>query len=644
MASNADTAATVTACLPVPGRRTDIRSSGAWSITVGRAARRVRPGGQRPPGRPAAPGGPSDRSPCPAAHRPVCGRADGGHRLDRVGEEELASGRFVLLHDRRRPVPGRASGARSPSRAPSWSPSWPATRCSARSAGPGWSTPWTRAGWATSPRPARSRASSRRASPGSPTADHGRDGGPCLLDAARRDRRPPAGLVRPPLHDRGAAAPPGGRRRASRAATVTSGSEAGAHRRRHTRCSRRGAERLLTPLASRRAEACPTSSSTSADWSRRPRPSPAGTGPVAVDAERASGHRYGQKAYLVQLRRAGPGPGSIDPVACPDLGPVADGIGDAEWVLHAATQDLPCLAQIGLRPVRLFDTELGGATRRPASRGPRRRGRALPRADAGQGALGRRLVHPAAARALAALRRPRRRGPRRAARRDRRRPGVPGQERAGPARSSTPCSTSRGRRSGSTRGAGRRACTGSGKPRGIALVKELWITRDRIAERRDTSPGRVLPDSVIVELANLAPTTAEEMRRGPGAAPGSSQRQGLARRHPPRPEPARERPAAADPGRHRTAAARAWPDRDPVAAARLAQARGGARRVRHRARGPGREPPDPGRPPPRDLVTPADLSADGIGAALAALGARPWQVAITAPIVARGLRRPPLTS
>ena len=28
-----------------------------------------------------------------------------------------------------------------------------------------------------------------------------------------------------------------------------------------------------------------------------------GTGPVAVDAERASGFRYGHRAFLVQLRR-----------------------------------------------------------------------------------------------------------------------------------------------------------------------------------------------------------------------------------------------------------------------------------------------------------------------------------------------------
>ena len=32
----------------------------------------------------------------------------------------------------------------------------------------------------------------------------------------------------------------------------------------------------------------------------------------------------------------------------------------AEWVLHAASQDLPCLADIGLTPPSLFDTELAG--------------------------------------------------------------------------------------------------------------------------------------------------------------------------------------------------------------------------------------------------------------------------------------------
>jgi len=86
----------------------------------------------------------------------------------------------------------------------------------------------------------------------------------------------------------------------------------------------------------------------------------AGTGPVAVDAERASGYRYGQRAYLVQLRRAGAGTVLIDPVSCPDLSELDAALADVEAVLHAASQDLPCLAEIGYRPRTLFDTELAG--------------------------------------------------------------------------------------------------------------------------------------------------------------------------------------------------------------------------------------------------------------------------------------------
>ena len=88
----------------------------------------------------------------------------------------------------------------------------------------------------------------------------------------------------------------------------------------------------------------------------------AGEGPVAIDAERASGYRYGQRAYLVQVRREGAGTWLIDPVGCPDLSPLDEAIGAAEWILHAATQDLACLAEVGLRPRQLFDTELAGAS------------------------------------------------------------------------------------------------------------------------------------------------------------------------------------------------------------------------------------------------------------------------------------------
>ena len=85
----------------------------------------------------------------------------------------------------------------------------------------------------------------------------------------------------------------------------------------------------------------------------------AGTGPVALDAERASGHRYGQRAYLIQIRRAGAGTFLIDPVAQPDLHAIDAAIADASWVLHAASQDLACLAEVGLEPhAGLFDTEI----------------------------------------------------------------------------------------------------------------------------------------------------------------------------------------------------------------------------------------------------------------------------------------------
>ncbi|HYT11019.1 MAG TPA: ribonuclease D, partial [Mycobacteriales bacterium] len=86
----------------------------------------------------------------------------------------------------------------------------------------------------------------------------------------------------------------------------------------------------------------------------------AGTGPVAVDAERASGYRYSQRAYLVQLRRAGAGTVLIDPVPLPDLSALGAAIAPVEWVLHAANQDLACLAELGMRPTVIFDTELAG--------------------------------------------------------------------------------------------------------------------------------------------------------------------------------------------------------------------------------------------------------------------------------------------
>jgi ribonuclease D len=89
-----------------------------------------------------------------------------------------------------------------------------------------------------------------------------------------------------------------------------------------------------------------------------------GSGPFAVDAERASGFRYSARAYLIQIKRTAGGLHLIDPIP---FGPghqlfsqLNELLNTDEVILHASTQDLPCLRELGINPVKLFDTELAG--------------------------------------------------------------------------------------------------------------------------------------------------------------------------------------------------------------------------------------------------------------------------------------------
>ena len=79
---------------------------------------------------------------------------------------------------------------------------------------------------------------------------------------------------------------------------------------------------------------------------------------VAIDAERASGFRYSQRAYLIQIAIQDKGIWLVDPVADMDLSKLVEPLSAKTWLLHAATQDLPCLAELGLEPMGLIDTEL----------------------------------------------------------------------------------------------------------------------------------------------------------------------------------------------------------------------------------------------------------------------------------------------
>ncbi len=86
-----------------------------------------------------------------------------------------------------------------------------------------------------------------------------------------------------------------------------------------------------------------------------------GTGPIAIDAERASGYKYSQRAYLIQIHRKDGGLHLIDPIPfqLEDFVPLNEILQSCETIIHASTQDLPCMREIGLNPTSLFDTELG---------------------------------------------------------------------------------------------------------------------------------------------------------------------------------------------------------------------------------------------------------------------------------------------
>lgn len=365
----------------------------------------------------------------------------------------------------------------------------------------------------------------------------------------------------------------------------------------------------------------------------------AGQGPIAVDTERASGYRYSQRAYLVQVRREGAGTVLLDPVAVNDrIDPFIDALADSEWVLHAASQDLPCLAELGLRPTKLFDTELAGRlagfervalgtlvelllgyhlekghgaadwSRRP-----------LPQDWLDYAALDVELLIPLrdaleeelaeqgklewALEEFEALR-----------------VAPPAPPRAEPWRRTSGIHRVRA-------------------PRGLAAVRAVWEARDALARQRDIAPGRVLPDSSIVQAATAAPTTEEELLQLP-VFRGRAQRRiadiwlralrtaaQLPKSDLPDPSPPHDGPPP--PNR--------WGDRDPAAAARLAAVRAALTTIAEANRLPVENLLQP------DLVRrtcwrpPADLSVDTVAETLRAGGAREWQITLTVEALSQAL-------
>jgi ribonuclease D len=236
----------------------------------------------------------------------------------------------------------------------------------------------------------------------------------------------------------------------------------------------------------------------------------AGNGPIAIDAERASGFRYSQRAYLIQIFRRDAGTFLFDPPAIGSFVELSDALRNEEWILHAASQDLTCLREVGIDPQKLFDTELGARLA-----GLPRVGlgtvvedllgihlakefsaadwstRPLPQAwlvyaaldvellvdlrevlgalldDAGKGEIAREEFDATLARDFRIVREQ-------------------------PWRRLSGLHSVRG-------------------VRGLAVARELWQARDEYARETDTAPGRLVPDSALVAAARVMPTSKREL-------------------------------------------------------------------------------------------------------------------------------------
>jgi ribonuclease D len=368
-----------------------------------------------------------------------------------------------------------------------------------------------------------------------------------------------------------------------------------------------------------------------------------GHGPVAVDAERASGFRYGQRAYLVQLRRAGAGTVLIDPIACPELSGIDDALSHAEAVLHAASQDLPCLAELGFRPRRLFDTELAG------------RLLGYPRVALGtlvEEVLGYHLEKGYSAADWSA--RPLRPELLRYAAldvevlielRDALADELEAQGKAEWARQEFAAVLAA--RPPAARPDPWRRTSGIHRVqsrRGLAVVRELWTARDRIAQAADLSPRRVLPDIAIVEAARSLPASHAQLARISGFASRQARRYekewlaavGRARSSAPDELPEATGGAAPNgpPPTHR------WSERDPAAAARLTAARAVTSALAEASKLPVENllSPDTLRRIAWDPPQPCDEQT--VAQALTGYGARPWQVELIAGYLADALNEP----
>jgi ribonuclease D len=360
----------------------------------------------------------------------------------------------------------------------------------------------------------------------------------------------------------------------------------------------------------------------------------AGSGPIAVDAERASGFRYSQRAYLIQMFRRGSGTFLFDPPAVGRFDELNSVIHSEEWVLHAASQDLACLREVGLDPDAIFDTELAA------------RLLGIPRVGLGtvvEELLGVHLAkeHSAADWSTRPLPQPwlnyaaldvellvDLRDSMDELLHDADKTEIAAEEFQSELRRDTkPVRADPWRRL-----SGIHSIKGL---RGLAVARELWLARDELARSLDVAPGRLVPDAALTAAAKAMPESKRQlaaMREFTGRASRTEIDRWW---------------AAIETGRttddlpvvrgnsESMPPPRSWADRNPEADARLKLARASLLELSEELR-----------IPMENLLTPETLrrlawsppdpvEQESIATALETNGARPWQIRATAQHIAQ---------
>ena len=358
----------------------------------------------------------------------------------------------------------------------------------------------------------------------------------------------------------------------------------------------------------------------------------AGHGPIAIDAERASGYRYSQRAYLIQIFRRGAGTFLFDPPAIGSFTELNDVIAGEEWILHAASQDLTCLREVGLDPTRIYDTELaarlGGLPRvglgtvveellgihlAKEHSAADWSTRPLPQAWLVYAALDVELLVDLREKMGELL------------------------EKAGKTHiAEQEFASVLARDFAVVRAEPWRRLSGLHSVRGqrnLAVARELWQARDAYAREIDTAPGRLVPDAALTAAARVLPATKRDLASLKEFTGRASRSQldrwwaaietGVA---------STDLPSSRGQG-DSVPPPRVWSDKNPEADRRLKGARASLLLAAEELAIPVENVLTPETLRRVAWTPPAEISLETVSAALSELGARTWQIDVTAQLI-----------